>query len=252
MISVGTTNADEVLREHRRKLLSITRFASNQILATAKIVPAVSWAEAQRKYPGQWKWGFPVKDLWEFFPYVDAYTVFPAAYKRFATFRGKPVELNKSEISALLGLIIEPKSFSPTADAKVVISQREVSELSPEVRRDIGRVVQLVIQRVQNSGEDVSRVFPIRSTSPDVDLAVFLTSLWRKQKGVCPLCFGRIEIEPDNKLLQMSVDRIVSENASYDESNIHITHLGCNLAKNKFSTEDFQEWLKTASARYLS
>jgi hypothetical protein len=66
-----------------------------------------------------------------------------------------------------------------------------------------------------------------------------------------------------NKLLQASADRIKSELPSYDSKNVHITHVGCNLANNDVSMEQFQEWLQvvrgqksekaeTAGVLYLS
>ena len=44
-------------------------------------------------------------------------------------------------------------------------------------------------------------------------------------------------------LLRSSADRLDSGNDAYDQSNAHITHLGCNLAKNKVSLSDFEDWL---------
>jgi len=44
-------------------------------------------------------------------------------------------------------------------------------------------------------------------------------------------------------LLQASADRIDSALPNYDAKNIHITNLGCNLAKNDVSMAEFAEWL---------
>ena len=49
MISVGTTNAEEVEEQHRSRLLSVSRFASQQAVATHKIVPPASWLDAQNE-----------------------------------------------------------------------------------------------------------------------------------------------------------------------------------------------------------
>ncbi|MDD3183427.1 MAG: hypothetical protein PHD48_11585 [Alphaproteobacteria bacterium] len=252
MISIGTTNSLEVEPEYRSKLLSVTRFASKQVLRTSKIVPQRSWEEAQKNYPGQWTWGFPISELWELDPYIDAHKVCPKAYKMFAVLRGKPVELEKDEIERLLNLTLEKMTPSFTNNAKTAIGQQTLSELDAATKRELWRATQLVLQRINSGGDEQKRLLPIRSTSPDIDLNVCFSDIWKKQEGICPLCLAPIEIEPENKLMQMSADRIVSENGMYDENNMHITHLACNLAKNKFSVEDFHEWLEVAATNYLS
>jgi hypothetical protein len=42
--------------------------------------------------------------------------------------------------------------------------------------------------------------------------------------------------------------RIDSTNSSYGEENGHITHLGCNLAKNQYSVDKFEDWLAIITA----
>jgi hypothetical protein len=44
-------------------------------------------------------------------------------------------------------------------------------------------------------------------------------------------------------MLQPSADRIDSCNGAYDDGNVQITHLACNLAKNKYGVNDFEDWL---------
>lgn len=44
-------------------------------------------------------------------------------------------------------------------------------------------------------------------------------------------------------MLQPSADRIDSANGACDDENVWITHLACNLAKNKYGTNDFEQWL---------
>jgi hypothetical protein len=250
MISVGTTNAKEVKKQYRSKLLSVSRFASQQAVETSKIVPPESWAAAQSNYPDQWAWGFPINDLWEFDPFIDAHDVIPNAYRKFAHQRGMPIELEAKEITQILDLTITKQALNHTANALAAIDQQSMSESDSEVRKEIARVATLISQRVAGSGQDISRIMPFRSTSPEIDLQVSLWSLWKKQEGICPLCHGKIEIQPSNKLLQMSVDRIDSGCGAYDQNNMHITHFGCNLAKNKFSSDEFHDWLKTAAANY--
>ena len=54
-----------------------------------------------------------------------------------------------------------------------------------------------------------------------------------------------IVVRCDNRMLQPSVDRIDSANGAYDATNVQITHPACNLAKNKYGSGDFAEWLRT-------
>ncbi len=56
---------------------------------------------------------------------------------------------------------------------------------------------------------------------------------------------------PAAGLLQPSPDRIDSLNTAYGSDNVHITHLGCNYAKNKFGVDDFEEWLEVVSGGIL-
>ena len=46
-------------------------------------------------------------------------------------------------------------------------------------------------------------------------------------------------------MLQASANRIDRENGAYDDENVQITHLACNLAKNKYGAGQFLEWLDT-------
>jgi hypothetical protein len=53
-------------------------------------------------------------------------------------------------------------------------------------------------------------------------------------------------------LLQPSVDRIDRTNTTYLSNNVHITHLGCNFAKNKFEIDEFEEWLEMVTGGILT
>jgi hypothetical protein len=57
------------------------------------------------------------------------------------------------------------------------------------------------------------------------------------QLNVCALainllCCGPLAVTT-NKILQPSPDRIDSKNVAYDDANLHVTQLPCNLAKNQ-------------------
>ena len=57
------------------------------------------------------------------------------------------------------------------------------------------------------------------------------------------LCGGNLVAGCSNKMLQPSADRVDSANGAYDDENVWITHLARNLAKNKYTLEDFSDWL---------
>jgi hypothetical protein len=44
-------------------------------------------------------------------------------------------------------------------------------------------------------------------------------------------------------MLSPSPDRIDSDNGAYTEDNVQITHLACNLAKNRYGAAEFRGWL---------
>ena len=47
----------------------------------------------------------------------------------------------------------------------------------------------------------------------------------------------------ENPLLKMSADRIDSARRIYDAENVHLTHVGCNLAKSSASIEEWEDFL---------
>ena len=53
-----------------------------------------------------------------------------------------------------------------------------------------------------------------------------------------------MHLQPSNKLLQPSPDRIDSNAASYGPENFQLVHLACNLGKNNATAAQFEEWLQ--------
>lgn len=85
---------------------------------------------------------------------------------------------------------------------------------------------------------------PIRIAPDHSELFKLFIRLWQeKQAWVCPLCGAPVVAGTKNKMMRASPDRIDSANGAYDEANLQITHLACNLAKNDNSFEDFAEWI---------
>ena len=79
----------------------------------------------------------------------------------------------------------------------------------------------------------------------------FAASRQTGAQGRCGLCQRPILMPPATGLLQPSPDRIDSNNPSYRADNVHITHLGCNYAKNKYTTDQFEEWLEIITSSIL-
>ena len=101
----------------------------------------------------------------------------------------------------------------------------------------------LIIDRVKRGGETGVKVNPLRSAPNLSDLNSLLVRRWGEQGGLCALCGGALVAGGGNKVLQPSADRTDSANGAYDDGNVGITHLACNLAKNKYGLDEFEDWL---------
>ena len=108
--------------------------------------------------------------------------------------------------------------------------------------RQIARLARLIITRVKKGGELSTRVNPQRTSPNFSDLCTLLLNKW--QQGRCSLCGGKFTTKGNNRMLQLSCDRVDSENEAYDEQNAQLTHLACNLAKNKYGRDAFEGWLE--------
>jgi hypothetical protein len=113
----------------------------------------------------------------------------------------------------------------------------------PDVRKALSQLAMNIQQRIQLSGQERLGRHPMRKGPNLSDILAALGTKWSEQKGCCPLCGQPIPLRPTNRLLQMSPDRIDSDVKTYDPQNVHITHLGCNLAKSSGSMEEWQEYL---------
>jgi hypothetical protein len=86
-------------------------------------------------------------------------------------------------------------------------------------------------------------VNPIRTASGETDLNIMFGEKWDEQTGLCFVFNGPLVTKSSNYLLQASPDRISSQDPSYSKANTGIAHLGCNLAKNKCTVAEFEDWL---------
>ena len=110
------------------------------------------------------------------------------------------------------------------------------------IGQEIARLARLIIARVKKGGELSMRMNPQRTSPNFSDLCALLLNKW--QQGRCSLCGGKFTTKGNNRMLQLSCDRVDSENEAYDEQNAQLTHLACNLAKNKYGHDAFEGWLE--------
>ncbi|HWR14153.1 MAG TPA: hypothetical protein VN577_04965 [Terriglobales bacterium] len=264
VIYVGTSD-ERFTRDaaHRRRLLSVLRVEPHHIRATEDLVPAESWDEARTNYPGRFLYSFPVLQAWDFDPYPLAPEVAPLAYRSLGwPNQGDVVEVGPEEKASLLQLPIRELTLQLQDAARRVSELTAVRNLTAEEKKEIGRMERFITDpedpingeiarmaalidgRVSRSGALGSHFHPYRAAPPiNTPLILLLTKKWFEQNKRCALCMAPIRLDRSNPLLQPSPDRIESCNPNYDEGNLSITHLACNLAKNKHSVTQFEEWL---------
>ena len=250
IIYVGTTTEMTQQPEHRSRLLSAVVLEPNQILETRKIVPPESWAAKVEEFGDRWPHSMAVTQAADIVgpPYPHAHDVIPIAYRSLAEIanRGGVVEAFGSEREAVISLSAEPIHLNLREDVVEYLRLRNV--LSPEIEKTIKqeafRMASLICERVKRGGDLSVKLNPLR-TAPNIsDLVALITRKWQQgQGGRCALCGGELIAGTKNAMLQPSADRIDSDNGSYDDDNVQITHLACNLAKNKYGVDEFEDWM---------
>jgi hypothetical protein len=116
---------------------------------------------------------------------------------------------------------------------------------------EANRIADLIFLRVDASGSKQIGIAPLRTAPTPTQLLLVVAEILRQQPLICALCGSPMQLRPKNKLLQVSPDRIDSKSGSYGPENFQLAHLGCNLAKNNVTEEQFREWLRTASESLL-
>jgi hypothetical protein len=244
LIYVGTSNPQFTEdAKHRQRLLSAVRIEPKQLLETRDCIPSASWEQAQRDFRGRWFWSMPALNIWDIETFPRAYDVCPNSYGQLGLIvnRGNVVEVMIEERPALLQLELRSVSFVLPEKAGEFTKTRAFLNLSHDVRADIARMARGILGRVATSGSQETRFNPVRMMG-ETDINVMLGTKWCKQEGRCFLCQGQLLPGTKNYLLQCSPDRMDSQDINYNEANTRITHLGCNLAKNKVTLSDFEDW----------
>ena len=260
LVYVGTTNAELTEDpDHRSCLLSAVVVEPNQILETRKLIPAEHWARSVEAHGDRWPHSLAVVRAASMLgpPYPGARDMIPQAYRSFASIsnRGTVVPAEGQERAAVMALPVTELHLKLTADVQAYLKLRaSVSIHIPlTVKQEIARMAERIQDRVKNGGEIAARRNPIR-TAPNIsDLSVLLTRKWQdEQRGMCALCGGTLTAGTANAMMKPSADRIDSINGSYCDDNVQITHLACNLAKNQYGMEQFEEWLGALRGADLS
>ncbi len=249
VVFVGTSKKNTQNPKHRSRLISAFTVDPREILETSKIVPTDEFAAKGSEPHERWPYSFKVVDAANMIgpPYRHARDVIPKGYGdlgKLANF-GDVVEAEGAERDAVMGLEVTPVKLNYTKSARNYLdglgSPRGAIGLSME--KEANRVVQLIIDRVKRGGKTEEITHPLRS-APDTNvLKSLIISKFREQSLKCALCGGGFDFSGKNGMLQLSADRIDSKNGAYDSENIELTHLACNLAKNRFSSGDFEKWL---------
>jgi hypothetical protein len=241
VITVGTSNASDTLDPaHRQRLMSIVDVAPNVIVATGDLVEPDTWRQAQQTHPDRWKLSMPIVRCWAFSDLPEAKVCMTATYRNFAnpTKRGRPIPIDEADRSTLLSLRVTVVEVPPYIERRLhTIPENEL------LNRDLTGLVGNILGSVARAGAERTGFYPERRSLNFSGLFKLLNELWRRQQGKCGLCRGHIEPGEENPLLRMSADRIDSINKAYDTENVQLTHVGCNLAKNSATVEQWGEFL---------
>lgn len=250
LIYVGTTNpAMTEDPSHRSCLISAVAVEPSQILATKNIVPVESWEASVRIWGERWPHAMAVVDAANMVgpPFPAAHDVIPRAYASFASFenRGGIVLAEGAERDAVMALEVKPIQLHLREQVCRNQETREVMRLVDRaIQQEAHRLAELITQRIERSGSMGMRLNPIRTGPSAVDLETLIARKWTdEQKGRCALCDGDLDARSRNPMLKASADRIDSSDIAYLKANLQITHLACNLAKNKWGAQEFADWL---------
>lgn len=251
IIYVGTTGAEMTRNpDHRSRLLAALDIEPSQPYETRKIIPEKVWKETVAEWGELWTNAMIIRNAANMVgpPFPSAHEIVPKAYRSFASManRGRIVEALDEERAAVMELEVERVELELGQQALDYLELRKSlsADVPKLVSQEAYRMASLIIERVKNGGKEEIKVNPMRIAPPLSDLNALLIRKWGEQGGLCALCGGAMQAGATNKMLQPSADRIDSGNPAYDDANVGITHLACNLGKNKWGREEFEDWLE--------
>lgn len=255
LIYVGTTNpANTPDPAHRSRLLSLASIDHRTEYKTWELIPPESWEYAQREYADRWLYSFAITSAWNFTTLPLAPHIVPRAYRELGSPPnfGSIVELDNGERSAILNepvvvIALQKQPVAIKADARA-----RYLDAPTTLKEEIYRMAARIEERAVASNTTTTRNNPTRIANPRPETQQMLFDKWEAQQGRCGLCQRPIPMPPHPGLLQPSPDRIDSKNTAYTKENVHITHLGCNYAKNQYTTDEFEDWLAIITAPILA
>ena len=249
-IYVGTTSpANTPDPAHRSRLLSLVAMNLSMEYKTRDLIPPESWAWSQQEHGDRWMYAFAITRAWtcDGFPTAHEYT--PRSYRALgnpANF-GSFVQLDADEVQAIRDIELTEVSLKKQAPALKAEVRARLLDAPDALKQEIYRWASLIDQRVAASNTPLTRWNPAREANPKLETMEMLFKKWEEQRGTCGLCQRPIAMPKRPGLLQPSIDRIDSTKIDYQTENVHITHLGCNYAKNKFTIDEFEDWLEVVS-----
>ena len=242
VITVGTANPrDTQDPAHRQRLLSLVDVEPNIIVNTAELVDPDTWQRAQQTHPDRWKLSMPIVRCWTFTGFPGAKKDMALTYRSFAnpTTRGRPIRVDESDRATLLPLTLTAMDIPPYIEQRLHTIPDDIL-----LNRDFTRIIGNILGSVARAGTERTGFYPERNSLNFSDLFRLFGEIWGKQHGRCGLCHGLIVPGEENPLLKMSADRIDSAKKAYDAENVHLTHVGCNLAKSSASIEEWEDFLE--------
>ncbi len=249
IVYAGTGNSERTREaDFRKRLLSVLSVETGQPVATEELVPWESWQRELQEHGKVWPLSFGVRKAWECTDLPWAHDVTPQSYRAlgFRSNWGGVVEVEfPEERVQLRKLALSEVALPPTDRLRKVTGERDrLREIlgNATLNGTLTRLQDLIKSRL-GVGRSVMRQLPVRSLPAGTDLFLLLDRKLRAQGGLCLLCGRELQLETKKKLMQCSPDRIDSQDPSYGDENLQITHLACNLAKNDATAAEFEEWL---------
>jgi len=218
--------------------MSVADVEQRAIVKTSEIVAKTSWERAQQQYPGRWDVSFRLARAWDTIDFPRAHDLLPDTYAKFTNpgTRGHIIAVEESDYPRLHSLRLAPVDLVTTDRASAVLNLNIDDKI---LKKELSRLALLIQGDAARSLQTYTATHPLRGAPNLSDVLSALNRAWKMQEGRCALCGVKIALDTKNKLLQISRDRIDSQVKNYAEENVHLTHLGCNLAK---SDATMNEW----------
>jgi hypothetical protein len=238
VVFVGTGDPDKTeAPEHRQCLLSIAAIEPSAPIRTREMVAAETWEQVVHKWGGnRWEWSLPIITSYDVTGFPRAHEKMPLTYRSLGNLPslGRCVPVQESEYQAIFDLDL---------DSPLHLRGRiqDAMDHNAALRSELTRLVNLIKHDVAAAGTPRTGLNPARYM--DAEIYLVLMERWREQCGICVLCEKPIPLKPENKLLQMSRDRTVSANKTYDWENTRLTHLACNLGKSDGTMDEWNGYL---------